>query len=92
VAGVCTTPERLARWIAHVSGDLHQGGTVHAVFTSTWNGPARIDTCDPPHHLLVITQPGTADEAEIEAWLTQEGDGTRLVVEERGLPLGALHY
>ena len=88
----CTTPERLARWIAQVSGDLRQGGTVHAVFTSTWSGPARIDTCDPPHHLLVTTQPGTDDEAEIEAWLTPEGDGTRLVVEERGLPLGALHF
>ena len=88
----CTTPERLARWIAHVSGDLHQGGTVHAVFTSTWTGPARIDACDAPHHLLVTTQPDTDDEAEIEAWLTQEGDKTRLVVEERGLPLGGLHF
>ena len=88
----CTTPERLARWIAHVSGDLRQGGTVHAVFTSTWTGPARIDACDAPHHLLVTTQPDTDDEAEIEAWLTQEGDKTRLVVEERGLPLGGLHF
>ena len=88
----CTTPERLARWIAHVSGDLHQGGTVHAVFTSTWSGPARIDACDAPHHLLVTTQPGTDDEAEIEAWLTPQGGGTKLVVEERGLPLGALHF
>ena len=31
----CTTPERLARWIAEVSGDLRVGGTIHAVFTST---------------------------------------------------------
>ena len=36
----CTTPERLARWIAEVSGDLRVGGTIHAVFTSTWTGPA----------------------------------------------------
>ena len=35
----CTTPERLARWIAEVSGDLRVGGTIHAVFTSTWTGP-----------------------------------------------------
>ena len=28
----CTTPERLARWIAEVSGDLRVGGTIHAVF------------------------------------------------------------
>ena len=37
----CTTPERLARWIAEVSGDLRVGGTIHAVFTSTWTGPGR---------------------------------------------------
>ena len=33
----CTTPERLARWIARVDGDLRVGGTVQAVFTSTWD-------------------------------------------------------
>jgi hypothetical protein len=35
-------------------------------------------------------QPGSVDEAEIEAWLSPEGDGARLVVEERGLPLDEL--
>ncbi len=35
----CTEPERLARWIAEVSGDLRVGGTVDLVFTSTWTGP-----------------------------------------------------
>ncbi len=88
----CTTPERLARWVAQVSGDLREGGTAHAVFTSSWNGPVRIDVCQAPHHLLLTTQPGTDEEAEIEAWLTPEGSGTRLVVEERGLPLRALHF
>jgi len=88
----CTTPERLARWIAEVSGDLRVGGTVHAVFTSTWSGPARIEACEAPHHLLLTTQPGTDDEAQIEAWLTADGARTRLVVEERGLPIGELHY
>nr|WP_284291724.1 hypothetical protein [Angustibacter aerolatus] len=29
----CTTPDRLARWIARVTGDLHEGSTVQAVFT-----------------------------------------------------------
>ena len=88
----CTRPERLARWIAEVSGDLRQGGTVQAVFTSTWTGPATIEVCDAPHHLLLTTQPGTDDEAQLEAWLTAEGSGTRLVVEERGLPVGSLHF
>jgi hypothetical protein len=37
-------------------------------------------------------EPGSADEGQIEAWLTSEGDKTRLVVEERGLPLDRLHF
>ena len=80
----CTTPERLVRWIAEVSGDLRVGGTIHAVFTSTWTGPGRVEVCDAPHHLLLTMEPGTDDESQMEAWLTQEGSQTRLVVEERG--------
>lgn len=89
----CTTPERLARWIGQVTGDaLRVGGTVHAVFSSTWAGSVRIEVCDAPHHLLVTTEPGTDDELQIEAWLTAEGEQARLVVEERGLPAGELHF
>jgi len=88
----CTTPERLARWIAEISDDLEVGGTVHATFTSTWTGPGRIEICQRPHHLQVLMQPGTDDETQLEAWLTQEGDKTRLVVEERGLPRDELPF
>lgn len=88
----CTNPERLARWIARVSGDLRTGGSIHAVFTSTWTGLGRIDACEKPHHLLLTMEPHTEDEGQIEAWLTAEGSGTRLVVEERGLPLERLHF
>jgi uncharacterized protein YndB with AHSA1/START domain len=88
----CTSPERLARWIAEVSGDLSVGATVQAVFTSTWAGAVRIEACDAPHHLLVTNEPGTDDETQLEAWLTPEGSRTRLVVEERGLPVGQLHF
>jgi uncharacterized protein YndB with AHSA1/START domain len=63
----CTDPERLARWIAEVSGDLRVGGTIHATFTSTWTGPGRVDVCERPHHLLLTMEPGTEDEAQIEA-------------------------
>jgi uncharacterized protein YndB with AHSA1/START domain len=82
----CTEPERLARWIAKVSGDLRVGGTIHATFTSTWTGPGRIDACERPHHLLLTMQPETEHEAQIEAWLATDGDKTRLVIEERGPP------
>jgi uncharacterized protein YndB with AHSA1/START domain len=88
----CTAPERLARWIAEVEGDLRVGGAIHAAFTSTWTGPGRVEVCEAPHHLLLTMEPGTEDEAEIEAWLTSEGERTRLVVEERGLPLDQLHF
>ena len=88
----CTEPERLARWIAEVTGDLREGGTAHAVFTSTWTGAVTVEVCEAPRHLLLTTAPGTDEEGEVEAWLTPEGDRTRLVVEERGLPVGALHF
>jgi uncharacterized protein YndB with AHSA1/START domain len=88
----CTTPERLARWIAEVSGDVRVGGTVQATFTSTWTGSVRIEICDRPHHLLLTMEPDTDDQTELEAWLTVEGGRTRLTVEERGLPLDGLHF
>lgn len=88
----CTTPERLARWIAHVSGDLRMGGTVDVVFTSTWTGAGRIEACEAPEHLLLTMQPGTEEEGQLEAWLTEEGSRTRLVVEERGLPRDSLYF
>jgi hypothetical protein len=37
-------------------------------------------------------EPETEDEAQIEAWLATEGNQTRLVIEERGLPLAQLHF
>ena len=88
----CTTPERLARWIAVVTGEPREGGTVHAVLTSTWTGPVRIEVCDAPHRLLLTMEPGTDDESELEVWLTAQGPRTSLVVEERGLPVGSLHF
>lgn len=88
----CTSPQRLSRWIARVDGDLRVGGTIQAVFTSSWTGAARVDVCDAPHHLLLTTDPDTVEEGQIEAWLTEEGSGTRLVVEERGLPLSHLPF
>ena len=86
-----TEPKRLARWIAAGEGGLNVGGIVHTRFTSTWEGPGRIDVCDPPSHLVITMEPGTDDEAVIEAVLTGEGERTRLVVEERGLPLDVLY-
>lgn len=83
----CTKPERLARWIAEVSGDLRVGGQFHACFTSEWEGTGRVEACEPPRLLRVLTrETGAVDDHVIEATLTPEGDKTVLVIEERGLP------
>jgi hypothetical protein len=46
----------------------------------------------PPRHLLLTQQPGTEEETVIEAWLQEEGTQSRLIVEERGLGSGVLHF
>jgi uncharacterized protein YndB with AHSA1/START domain len=85
-----TEPARLARWIGTVEGDLRVGGAFTARFTSTWEGTGTVDVCEAPHRLVVTTQDEDEIPTVIEALLTAEGDGTRLVIEDRGLPLE--HY
>jgi uncharacterized protein YndB with AHSA1/START domain len=82
-----TDPDRLSRWLATVDGELRLGGSLHARFTSTVEAPGRIDVCEAPRRLQVTFGLGTADETVMEAQLTPVGDRTRLIIEERGLPL-----
>jgi uncharacterized protein YndB with AHSA1/START domain len=87
----CTKPERLARWIAEVSGDLRTGGAFRARFTSEWEGTGRVEACEPPRRLVVLTkETGELDEHVVEATLTPDGDRTVLVIEVRGLPIDRL--
>ncbi|HZR50739.1 MAG TPA: DUF664 domain-containing protein [Streptosporangiaceae bacterium] len=79
-----TEPRRLTRWIGDVKGDLRLGGEFHARLTSSWEGPGRVDVCEPPRRLLLTMSPGQRDETVIEARLTADGDQTMLVIEERG--------
>jgi uncharacterized protein YndB with AHSA1/START domain len=86
-----TDPRRLARWIGEVEGDLRLGGEFHARFTSGWDGTVRVQACEPPRRLLVLTkQAGKPDEVAVEATLAADGDQTILVIEERGTPLDQL--
>lgn len=86
-----TDPDRLARWVADVDGDLRPGGEFHAFFTSGWEGPGRVEVCEPPRRLLVTMSPGQGeDETVIEAELVTDGHHTVLVIEERELPLDEL--
>jgi uncharacterized protein YndB with AHSA1/START domain len=87
-----TEPRRLARWIGEVEGDLRLGGEFRArFFASGWEGTGRVEACDPPRRLLLLTeQPGQSDEHVIEVTLAADGDQTILVWEERGMPLDQL--
>lgn len=83
-----TEPRLLGRWLGEVEGDLRLGGQFRAhFFASGWEGKGRIEACEPPRRLLVVTkQPNASDEQEIEVTLTADGDGTILAWEERGMP------
>jgi uncharacterized protein YndB with AHSA1/START domain len=82
----------LARWLGEVDGDLCLGGEFRACFfASGWEGTGRVEACEPPQRLLLLTKdPDEPYELVIEATLTADGDQTILVVEERGMPLDQL--
>jgi uncharacterized protein YndB with AHSA1/START domain len=87
-----TDPGRLARWLGEVEGDLRLGGEFRArFFASGWEGTGRVEVCEPPHRLLLVThQPDQPEDHFMEATLTADGDQTILVWEERGIPLHLL--
>ncbi len=67
------------------------GGEFRARFFDGWEGTGRIDVCEPPRHLLVMTRHvRQVDEHAAEVTLTADGDHTILILEERGMPVSLL--
>jgi uncharacterized protein YndB with AHSA1/START domain len=87
-----TEPGRLARWLGEFEGDLRLGGEFRArFFSSGWEGTGRVEVCEPPRHLLVMTRHDRqTDGHAIEATLAGDGDHTILILEERGMPVNLL--
>jgi uncharacterized protein YndB with AHSA1/START domain len=90
-----TDHDRLASWLGEVEGDLRLGGTFRArFFASGWEGTGRVEVCEPPRRLLVLTKdaddPDALDEHVIEVTLTADRDRTLLVWEERPVPVDLL--
>ena len=86
-----TDPGRLARWLGEFEGDLRLGGEFRARFFDGWEGTGRVDMCEPPRHLLVMTKHvRQTDEHAVEATLTADGDQTVLILELRGMPVNLL--
>jgi uncharacterized protein YndB with AHSA1/START domain len=90
-----TDPERLARWYGEVEGELSRGGAFRVRIALAGERTGRVEACDPPQRLLLTMrdpdpQPGQPEQTVIEAQLTAKGAGTRLVWEERGMPVSLL--
>ena len=86
-----TDPSRLARWLGEVEGDLRLGGEFRARYFDGWEGTGRVQACEPPRRLLVVTRHHRqTDDLVVEAMLTADGDQTILVWEERGMPVNLL--
>ena len=98
-----TDPGRLAAWYGQLTGDLHPGGQFRLhVPDADSDATGRIEACDPPRRLRVVTR--ETDESyqrgqgvppydeTLEATLTADGDQTLLVIEIRGMPLEAIAF
>src|SRR5258706_223517 len=54
-----TDPRRLARWYGQVEGDLRPGGEFRLYIESAdLEGTGRVEACEPPRRLLVLTSGG----------------------------------
>lgn len=98
-----TSPDRLARWYGELDGDLRPGGEFRTYLEDAGlHGAGRIEVCEPPQRLRVVStetdeswRPGdgglTFNES-IEAVLTSQGEKTSLVIEARGMPLDKIAF
>ena len=93
--GALTDPDRLAHWFGEVEGELSQGGEFRVRIALAGERIGRVEVCEPPQRLLLTMrdpdpQPGQPEQTVIEAQLIAEGAQTRLVWEERGMPVNLL--
>jgi uncharacterized protein YndB with AHSA1/START domain len=93
--GALTDPDRLAHWFGEVEGEFSQGGEFRVRIALAGERTGRVQACEPPQRLLLTMrdpdpQPGQPEQTVIEVQLVDEGGQTRLVWEERGMPVNLL--
>ncbi|MGZ4301000.1 MAG: SRPBCC domain-containing protein [Gaiellaceae bacterium] len=93
--GALTDPDRLAHWFGEVEGELSEGGEFRVRIALAGERIGQVEACEPPQRLLLTMrdtdpQPGQPEQTVIEAQLIAEGAQTRLVWEERGMPVNLL--
>jgi uncharacterized protein YndB with AHSA1/START domain len=93
--GALTDPDRLARWYGEAEGELSQGGEFRVQIAFAGPRTGTVEECEPPQRLRLTMrdpepQPGQPKETVLEVQLVAEGAQTRLVWEERGMPVNLL--
>lgn len=85
-----TVPERLARWFGDLVPEGNGATAYVASLTTGWSGTISVDECERPRLIRVRFQDETPTATTVSAVLEPTVDGTRLTVEERGLPTESL--
>lgn len=81
-----TNPDRLARWLGNVSGDLRPGGEIVLAMGPDEKVPCEIAACEAPRRLTVLWRYPGEPESAAELRLTPDGGGTVLRLEHARLP------
>ena len=88
-----TGPDRLAQWLGTVEGDLRVGGEFRGHWAASgWEGTCHLDACEPRRRLLLRTTSDDQPDGVVEVTLAAvgDGDGTTVVLEDRGVPVDDL--
>ncbi|MEO7147077.1 MAG: SRPBCC domain-containing protein, partial [Terrimesophilobacter sp.] len=82
-----TSPERLARWFGELVPRSDEATVYDATLTTGWSGPIRVDQCEPTRVIRVtLLDEDPSAVTTVTAVLDATDGGTRLTIEERGLP------
>ncbi len=88
-----TRPDRVARWLGPLYGDLRVGGRYELrmgddVPDAAENATGEVLVCTPPHELAVTWVFPDETVTRVDVRLRAQGDGTRLLLRHTGLAEG----
>lgn len=82
-----TSPRRLARWFGDVRPRSEVATAYDASLSTGWSGVIRIEECEPPRFMRLSFIDEVEPTTTVTAMLEAADAGTRLTIEERGLPI-----
>lgn len=85
-----TLPERLARWFGDVSSRADDTTTYDASLVTGWIGTVKVEQCEYPQLIRLTLLDDEPSMTTVSVVLDSEKEGTRLTIEERGLPVDDL--